>query len=402
MRIAHVTATFPPYRGGTGNVCFHNARELALRGHEVHVFTAALPGAAPLEDCDGVTVHRLRPLMRVGNAPVLPGLLWALRGFDVIHLHAPFILGAELTALCALGWRTPLVMTYHNDLVRSGTWRDAAFRFATWSSRATAFQHARRVLFVSQGHAETCDQRSVYRRRSEQCRIMPNGVDTLAFRPAADKEATRHQLRLPPGAPVVGFVGGLDRAHHYKGLEVLLEAMASPPLSHALLLVVGAGDLEAHYHEQARQLGLAARTLFYGAVSHDRLPALYRACDVVAMPSLVPESFGLVVVEAQACGVPVVASAGPGTCSLVQQGVDGLLVAPGSVAELAAGLAHILGLPAEQRRAMGETGRGRIEASYAWERVGARLSALYQQVLGEVVSDRPAEGEQRWSIEERS
>ena len=67
MRIAHVSATFPPYRGGTGNVCLHNALALARRGHEVHVFTAA-GGAPAREERDGVVVRRLRPLLRVGNA----------------------------------------------------------------------------------------------------------------------------------------------------------------------------------------------------------------------------------------------------------------------------------------------------------------------------------------------
>jgi len=119
LKIALVTATFPPYRGGTGNVCFHNARELARRGHEAHVFTAALPGAPAHETIEGVVVHRLRPLARAGNAPLLPALSWRLRGFDVIHLHYPFF-GGEITALAAKLSRAPLVITYHQDVLLSG------------------------------------------------------------------------------------------------------------------------------------------------------------------------------------------------------------------------------------------------------------------------------------------
>ena len=87
MRIAQVVATFPPYRGGTGNVCYHNARDLARRGHDVHVFTMARDGVSTREVLDGMTVHRLRPLARLGNAAALPRLTRALRGFDLIHLH---------------------------------------------------------------------------------------------------------------------------------------------------------------------------------------------------------------------------------------------------------------------------------------------------------------------------
>ena len=73
-RIAHVTATFPPYRGGTGNVCYYNARELVRRGHDVTVFTAAVDGAPERETQDGIHIRRLQPLVRVGNGPVLPQL----------------------------------------------------------------------------------------------------------------------------------------------------------------------------------------------------------------------------------------------------------------------------------------------------------------------------------------
>ena len=77
MRIAHVTATFPPYYGGAGTVCYHNARELARRGHDVHVFTAAMSTASKYELIEGFTVHRLPPLLRIGDMPILPNLALA-------------------------------------------------------------------------------------------------------------------------------------------------------------------------------------------------------------------------------------------------------------------------------------------------------------------------------------
>ena len=113
MRIAHVSATFPPYHGGTGNVCYENARILAGRGHDVHVFTASWPGEP--HDPPGVTVHRLRPAVRVGNAPVLPQLR-ALEGYDLVNLHYPFFSGAELLALS----RRRYVATYHHDVELPG------------------------------------------------------------------------------------------------------------------------------------------------------------------------------------------------------------------------------------------------------------------------------------------
>src|SRR6266542_1322672 len=108
MRIAHVTATFPPYQGGTGTVCFYNARELARLGHEVTVFTAATPGANGVGPA-GVQVERLSTAFQVGNAPFMPGLLRRLGGYNLIHLHCPFIFGGELVWAASRRTRTPYV-----------------------------------------------------------------------------------------------------------------------------------------------------------------------------------------------------------------------------------------------------------------------------------------------------
>ncbi|HEU4792967.1 MAG TPA: glycosyltransferase, partial [Nitrolancea sp.] len=177
MRIAHVTATFPPYYAGTGNVCYHNARVLAARGHEVHVYTADWPGEP--DDPPGVTVHRLKPAVRVGNAPVLSQLL-RLGAFDLVHLHYPFIFGAELLTLGVLARRTPLVLTYHNDLLAPG-WRGRFFAAYERFPARVVLQAARGVCAVTLDHAAA----SPLLRHVTQARIMelPNGVDSGRFHP---------------------------------------------------------------------------------------------------------------------------------------------------------------------------------------------------------------------------
>ena len=380
MQIAHVTATFPPYLGGTGNVCFCQARELARRGHAVHVFTGTLPGSKAEESCDDVRIHRLRSVVRVGNVSVLPGLILRLRGFDIIHLHAPFIVGAELTSLSTALSRAPLVVTYHNDLIRSGGWRDVVFRLATWSLRYLVLYRANRVLFVSQGHAETNSQRQVRDWRQAKSRILVNGVDVHIFRPAEDQSNVRAKLGLPADAPVIGFVSSLDRAHHYKGLDVLLRALVRPELSHARLLAVGDGELKEGYRQQAGALGLSERVLFYGGVPQANLPPLLRACDVVTIPSLVSEALPLTLLESMACGIPVIASDGPGVRSVLCDGEDGLLVKPGDAADLAEKIRMLLGDP-RRRREIGARGLAKVNASYSWEQSVARLEAIYHEVL---------------------
>ena len=96
LRIAHLTATFPPYPGGAGNTAYRFAKGQAERGHHVEVFTAPAEGEAP--DPGEALVHRIKPVFAIGNAPLIPSLA-GIDGFDVVHVHYPFIFGSELTLL---------------------------------------------------------------------------------------------------------------------------------------------------------------------------------------------------------------------------------------------------------------------------------------------------------------
>lgn len=387
LRIAHVTATFPPYRGGTGNVCYHNARELARRGHEVHVFTAAIDGASGDERRDGITIHRLRPLLRVGNAPILPGLLTALRGFDVIHLHYPFF-GGEITTLAARLSHTPLVITYHQDVLLHGLMGLIARALRLTAGRLT-LRSAARLLFTSRDYGSASYVRPLLRGREAQIGELPNGVDISAFMPGPADAELRSQHRISGEDRVALLVAGLDRAHYFKGVDVFLRALAQlPPAIKGV--IVGDGDLRAGYESTATALGLSDRVCFAGRVSDADLPRYYRLADVTVLPSVtMGEAFGLVLVESLASGRPVIATNLPGVRTVVSQGRDGLLVAPNDPAALAQALGQILD-DGDRSRAMGQAGRAKVESLYDWAQIGARLEAIYQQVLVETKQSTPA------------
>ncbi|CCF83168.1 glycosyltransferase family 4 protein [Nitrolancea hollandica] len=374
MRIAHVTATFPPYYAGTGNVCYHNARVLAARGHDVHVFTADWPGEP--DDPPGVTVHRLKPVVRVGNAPVLPQLL-RLGNFDLVHLHYPFYSGAEFVALSG----TPYVVTYHQDVQLAG-----------WLGRATSF-HGRTIgKRLLKRAARLCPTSLDYLHHSAIADLapslgdrvveLPNGVDLERFRPGPLDLDTRRRWGFPEDAVIVLLVGGMDRAHYFKGVPTLLQALTQVPDASAIL--VGDGDLRPRFERQAQALGLSDRVRFTGRVGTDELPRLYRAADVLVLPSQTPgEAFGMVLLEAMASGRLVIATDLPGVRSVVAHGRDGFLVRPGNARELAATIAPVVGMTVEERLALGAAGRAKVEARYDWERIGDRLEAIYAAALGE-------------------
>lgn len=374
MRIAHVTATFPPYYGGTGNVCYHNARVLAARGHEVHVYTAAWPGKP--DNPPRVRVHRLQPVMRVGNAPILPQLL-ALPDFDVVHLHYPFYSGAEFVALAG----APYVVTYHQDVELDG--------MLGWGTRL----HGRTIgRLVLQRAARLCPTSVDYLRHSEIAELadelgdrvveLPNGVDTTQFTPGPIARDVRRRWDLPEDAFVLLFVARMDHAHYFKGLPTLFAALAQAPEVYALL--VGDGDARPAYAETAARLGLAERIRFAGTVDPAELPAAYRAADALVLPSETRgEAFGMVLLEAMACGRPVIATDLPGVRGVITHGVDGLLVPPGDAAALAAAIRNLAELPEAERHVMGWAGRQKSEGHFDWETIGVRLEALYAEVIAE-------------------
>ncbi len=379
MRVAHITATFPPYLAGTGNVCYHNARELARRGHTVHVFTAQPVASADWTDPEGVVVHRLAAPVRFGNAPFTPSLIRQLGDFDLVHLHWPYIFGAELTWLACRRANVPYVLTYHIDLVGTGL-RSMVFSTyqAFWIGRL--LQDARAVFAVAADHFSSTKAAPVAVRLGTPVYEVSNGVDVEKFCPG-DRRLARVRLGLSPDEPTLLFVAALDRAHYYKGLGLLLEAL--PVLRRPLrAVVVGDGDLRSSYEAEAARKGVRDRVQFVGAVRHDTLPDYYRAADVTVLPSTNTESFGLVLAESMACGTPVIASNLPGLRSVVTHGENGLLVKTGDVGDLVKKIQALLDDPVQRQR-MGARGRSKVEQRYSWDRIGARLESVYDEIRGQ-------------------
>ncbi|RME36372.1 MAG: glycosyltransferase family 1 protein [Thermoflexia bacterium] len=377
MQIAHVTATFPPYYAGTGLVCYYQAQGLARLGHSVTVFTAAC-ASGDESSPEGVLVRRLSPLFCVGNAPFLPGFL-GLRSFDIVHLHYPFIFGAEMVWLACSTRRVPYVLTRHNDLIGNGM-RKHLFDAYMALMAPVVFAGACQWLVVSRDHAVSCRLASFFRRRWADVVEIPNGVDTDLFRPDVDGMPVRQHLGIPEPARVLLFVGALDRAHHFKGADYLLRAFARLQGPEVWLVLVGDGDLRPSLSALVAQLGIGERVRFVGTVPHRELPPFYAASDLVVLPSFPPESFGMVLIEAMACGRPVLAHDIPGVRTVVSTGKDGLLARPGDMDDLVEKMRALLDDP-RRRSEMGGQGRAKVEERYAWPRIILRLLEVYEEVL---------------------
>jgi len=214
---------------------------------------------------------------------------------------------------------------------------------------------------------------------------VPNGVDVRAFTPGPPSGRLRTDLDLPAGAPLVGVVCRLDA---WKGVDVFLRAAAElqPAAPEARFVVVGGSvtGQEAHARELERltsELSLGDRVRFAGwRYGPADMPDVIRELSVLALPSREPEPFGLVLLEAMACGVPVVATDRGGPREIVVAGETGLLVPAGDAPALAEAVGRLLADPGRARQ-MGAAGRRRVEALYDVRETVRRIESIYDELL---------------------
>jgi glycosyltransferase involved in cell wall biosynthesis len=330
-------------------------------------------------------VHRIDPVLAIGNAPLIPRLT-QVDGFDVVHLHYPFIFGSELTLLGRLRRRQraqALLVHYKNRLVSRGL-RGALFGAYEHTVAPALIRAADRVCVLSADHADSVPYlRRVGAREPEKLIEMPNGVDTEVFAPGPGADF-RDRLGIPAEATVAAFVATLDRAHHFKRLDVAIEAVAKLSglgTEEVHLVVAGGGELLEGFREQAARSGVGQRVHFLGGVPHSELPAVLRAADVFVLATEPPESFGIVLIEAMAIGLPVIATDYPGVRAVVDEGETGLIVPAGDPEAVAGAIRELLGRGVEGRGRMGRAGREKAVRAWGWESLLDRMDAAYAEAI---------------------
>lgn len=377
------------------------ARELGRGGIYVDIFTRrsddASPEIQPLTD-------RVR-LIRIPAGPTIPlapndlapyTSEFALRvarfaqraehGYDLLHSH--YWLSALAALPLARSWDVPHLTMFHTVERLKGrqSGDDLGDVLGAGATNAVRVDQERRIaaevdiITVSTEHEaeQLCRLYGLPRRA---IRLIPCGVDLDLFTPgsAAERRAAR-RAHAPDGRPLLLFVGRLDPI---KGIDLLLESVARMRTS-ARLAVIGGnpdGDPEVdRLRARAEALGLGDRVAFPGAVAQPDLPGYYRAADALVVSSRY-ESFGLVAVEALACGTPVVASAVGGLPSIVRHGENGLLVywrCPEAFAEQLDALLEDDAL----RARLAARARPSIER-FGWRTIGDRVRGVYQELTAE-------------------
>jgi len=327
MKVAQIVCTLPPYGGGIGVVAHHYASELDKMGHDVVVFTPKTSKSTKYNT--RYPVKRLRPWLRFGNAAILPQLIWKLRKFDVIHLHFPFFGAAFFVYLLKLikGKKMKLVISYHMDVVGSGPLK---FFFKLYNKfwLHWIIKVADKIIVASCDYTEGSNISDYFYKNKSKFVEIPFGVSAV-YSPQKKNPSLMRKYNLSSDDKIVGFVGGLDPAHYFKGVNFLITAISRIPDRNVKAVIVGKGSLIKKYKKQALTLGVNDRIIFAGYVANETLPEHYNLFDLFILPSVdKSEAFGLVLLEAMACGKPLIASNLKGVRSVVIPGENGLLVEP--------------------------------------------------------------------------
>jgi rhamnosyl/mannosyltransferase len=264
-----------------------------------------------------------------------------------------------------------LILSYHSDVVRQ-----AGLMRLYRPLLERLLRRASRIVVATPNHLEYSPWLGPYRRK---CEVIPFGIDHSRLKLTVEGQRRVAELRNSAGGlPILLNIG---RLVEYKGQRFLIEAAQE---LRAAVWIVGVGPLDKMLRALACQLGVANRVRFWGAVGDDQLPALLTACDVFVLPSITPnEAFGLVQVEAMACGKPVIScSLRSGVPWVNQAGQTGLIVPPADAKALASACRQLLqdeGL----RARLGQTGRQRAEREFDETVMVKRYWQCFERVLGD-------------------
>lgn len=373
---------FLPTKGGTTVWAAEVYRRLG--GKDIHIVTADVPGATEVDAMHPNTVHRLNLKRVPWLKPESLGMyakffiksmtLSLANRFDAIHAFRPLPEGLVAWLVARLTYHPVVIYAHGEELT---TWGKGG----KYKAMRFALRHADTVIANSEYTRQELLRMGV---REQRIVLINPGVDVDRFRPGLPCDDLKQKIGLGDGEKLILSVGRLSRR---KGFDMVVRSL--PQLANQGLTVryalIGIGEDLDYLVNLARELGVAERVHMLGHVSQEDLPRWYNACDVFAMPNREingdTEGFGMVFIEAAACGKPVIAGLSGGTGSAVIEAVTGYRV-DGSKNDKVVESLHKLLTNDDLLAEMGTAGLKRVEKDFNWKVVADRTSRLPQNSSG--------------------
>ena len=374
MKITMATKYYPPVVGGIEAHVRDLSEALVAAGHQVRVVCSNTESRHVEETINGVEVIRVPRFIEKAATPIARRYASVLeheaRQSDITHFHFPYPWGEFFWTRGSVSKKVPYVVTYHTDIVRQ---KKALALYRPFLARFLD-----RASLIMASSPQLIEYSPYLSPRKESCRQVDFGLrlDHIADNTAAIQRGRELRASLASTRPVVLFTG---RLVYYKGVDVLVDAM---PSVEAEFVVIGSGPLEEEMRARADMLGVSERLHMLGHVSDEDLAAWYHAADVFVLPSVeTSEAFGLVQIEAQAAGTPVVSTllkSGVPYANL--DGVTGFSVEVGSAEALAEGVNRILDDP-ELALRLSAQAKERALTQFSIPRMVENVVKVYEEVF---------------------
>lgn len=385
MKLLTVCPYFYPRAGGLENYVYNMSKYVQREYNVVPVVVCSHWDQQPLleEYIDGIQVYRLPYMFKISSTPI--NLVWKrkLQAIiekekpDIINGHIPVPYIADVAARIAKQKGIPFILTYHNDLTGSNPLIELLSRCYYKFMGNTTLDIAQTIITTSQHYGMTSPYLSKYLSKQK---VVPPGVDIekYQFKPS---NILQENYNIQNEKTVL-FVGQLNRESMHKGLHYLIKAIHDANRRMPIkLIVAGKGNYLTQYKEYAKEENIDHSVVFTGYIPEEDLIKLYGACDLVVLPSYTrAEGFGMVLLEAQACGTPVIGSNVGGIPCALKDGETGLLVPPKDIQKLSQAITTLLGDDVLMRK-MGLEGMKHVRDEFTWE----KSAQTYYCILNETI-----------------
>lgn len=366
--------------GGVENVTYNLAVQMAKRGHQVYIFTSSIDSKESVEEYDDITIYRYKKSFTIGSAPISIDILYKplKLGVDLDIVHAQFgNLPAPLTAYrYAKKRKTHFIVTYHEDsMVEFGSLARKLSLFLCNHYFTDKLLSAADVILTPSRYY--IDESKFLKKYKNKINAIPNGINLEEFDIPYSKEECRSKLNLPHNKKIILFIGSLTPR---KALRILVKAMKKvvKEIPNAYLVFVGGGTMRQELEAMAIKQKINQSVKFAGFVEDDLKPLYYKSSDLFVLPSF-SEGFGIVLLEASACGLPLVVSDLVVFKTIVEEGYNGLSAKVGDENDLADTIIYLLENE-DIREKMGKNGRKKVE-DYSWERIAGETEKVYEGLV---------------------
>lgn len=375
MRIALVSDWYYPKIGGVASHMHNLALKLKGRGHDVAVVTNNWETGKEKElerlNIDLIKIPGvISPIFGINVTYSLKStqeLNEFLKDFDIIHSHHAFTPLALKAVKAGRTLEKGTLLTTHSISFahESKLWQALGLTFPLFSHY---LKYPHRIIAVSKAAKAFIEHFT-----DTKVEIIPNGVDDKTFHPNWNKEEIKEEFGIE--GEVILYV---SRMSYRKGPHVLLNAFSQ--IKDATLVMAGNGELSPFLKAQAKFLGIEDRIRFLGYVPTKELPKIFGMADIFVLPSITAEAFGIVILEAMASGVPIIATTVGGIPEVIKESESGLLVPPSNELELKNAIEKLLN-DESLRKWLGQNGRKAVEEKYSWNNVIKEIEKAYEEVL---------------------